>query len=150
MIGLTSTRMAGRWARSVASGVSGVRRRSDNRPRRMSTSYSALLPRGPFRYVDVRKSRSGVRGCRFAAQMLIAMATARSSAVPISSRYDILPSRQLLRRFAERFVLAGIARHRPEQMAVQLRDETGERCAPPIGQPRFPDILDRKSTRLNS
>src|SRR5256885_9925862 len=71
------------------------------------------------------------------------MATARSSAVPISSRYDILPSHQLLRRVAERLVLGGMAGHRPEQMAVQLRDETGERGAPPIRQPRFPDVLGR-------
>src|SRR3989442_8683151 len=98
--------------------------------------------------------------------MPIAMATARSSAVPISSRYDILPSRQLLRGVAEHLVLAGIAWHRREEMAVQPCDEIVERGAPPVGQPRFADVLrrglrrvedpggvrrrDRKSTRLNS
>src|SRR5712664_870448 len=76
--------------------------------------------------------------------MPITMATARSSAVPISSRYDILPSRQLLRSVAEYLILAGIAWHRPEEVAVQLGDELRERRAPPVGQPRFPDVLGRR------
>src|SRR6266851_8473093 len=82
--------------------------------------------------------------------MPIAMATARSSAVPISSRYDILPSRQLLRGGAEHLVLAGIAWHRPEEVAVQLCDELRERRAPPVGQPRFPDVLGRRLRRVEA
>src|SRR5258706_9044483 len=73
--------------------------------------------------------------------MPIAMPTASRSAAPISSRYDILPPRQLLGRLAEHRVFPGIARHRTEQVAIQLRDETGERRAPALGQPRFPDVL---------
>src|SRR5437667_11622076 len=73
--------------------------------------------------------------------MPIAMATASRSAVPISSRYDILPPRQLLRHLAERRVFSGVAGHRPEQVAIQLRDKTGERRAPALGQPRFSHVL---------
>src|SRR5712691_3302117 len=82
--------------------------------------------------------------------MPIAMATARSSAVPISSRYDILPSCQLLRGVAEHLVLAGIAGHRPEEVAVQPCDELRERRAPPVGQPRFPDVLGRRLRRVEA
>src|SRR6185312_6566124 len=73
--------------------------------------------------------------------MPMAMPTASRSAAPISSRYDIRPPRQLLRRLAEHRVFPGIARHRAEEVAIQLRDETGERRAPALGQPRFPDVL---------
>src|SRR5256885_779134 len=51
------------------------------------------------------------------------IAHASSTAVVISSRYDMLPSRQLLRGGAECLVAAGIARHRADQMTVQLRGE---------------------------
>src|SRR6266550_6010079 len=69
------------------------------------------------------------------------IAHASSTAVVISSRYDMLPSRQLLRGGAECLVAAGIARHRAEQMTVQLCDEAGERCASPVGQARFSDVF---------
>ena len=61
--------------------------------------------------------------------------------MPISSRYDVLPPRQLLGRLAERRVFPGVAGHRPEQVAIELRDETGERRAPSVGQPGFAHVL---------
>src|SRR5947207_15585937 len=111
--------MAGRCARSVASVASEVRRRSERRPRLTRISCSAVLLPGPLGYVDVRKSSSASRGLRFAAQIPTAIATARSAAAAISSRYDIRPPRpprppppdELLGGGAERFVFVRIAWH---------------------------------------
>src|SRR5439155_27347136 len=43
-----------------------------------------------------------------------------------------------------------IAGHRPEEVAVQPCDELREGRAPPVGQPRFPDVLGRRLRRVEA
>src|SRR5881409_3767240 len=121
--GFSTARIAGRWLRHAARLSSFVRRRSVRRPSCESTSYDALLPRGPVRNVDERKSSSAVREWRLPAHTTTPRATMNSRASPISSRYDMWSSRQLLRRCAEGVVLRFAARDGPEQVAIQLGDQ---------------------------
>src|SRR6266516_1883255 len=140
MKGSSRTSTAGRWARSVASAASDVRRRSESRPSPTRISCSALLPVWPLRYVEVRESNSSSGGLRCAAQSARPMAAARSTAARISSRYDVLPPDQLRCACAERRVAVGIAGDRREEVAVELRHEARQGRATPVGQTRFPDV----------
>src|SRR2546430_9072368 len=88
-------------------------------------------------------SNGGVWGARFAAQMATAIALASSSVRPISSRWDMLPCRQLLRGDAEGLILSLVAGYRAKEMAVELRDHLCERSATRFVEPRFTHVFGR-------
>src|SRR2546428_6189606 len=106
-------------------------------------SYSALLPMGRVRNVEVRKSNSAVCGWRLPAQTTIPRARMNSSANPISSRYDMPSSGQLQRGLTERAVLVFVAGDGTEQMAIQPRDQPGQCGAARLIEARLRDVLRR-------
>src|SRR5437879_8741471 len=55
----------------------------------------------------------------------------------------MLPCRQLLGGDAEGLILSLVARHRAEEMTVELRHHPGERSATRFVEPRFADVLSR-------
>src|ERR1044072_827978 len=117
---------------------------------RVRTSYNALLPEGPVKNVDDRMSSSETREWRLPAQIATPSAIMKTSAPPISSRYDMLSPHQLLRRCPERRVLVRVTRHRSEQMAIQLRDERRERRARACVEPRLAHVLGRGLRRVEA
>src|SRR5438876_3695892 len=151
--GFSTARIAGRWARVVARLSSFVRRRSVRRPNWERTSYNALLPRGPVRKVEERKSNSAVREWRLPAHTTTPRATVNSRASPISSRYDMGASRQVLRGSAEGTVLRFVAGDGAEQVAIQLSDQRCQRGATRRVETRLGHVLggrfgDMKTQRL--
>src|SRR3989441_1826846 len=53
----------------------------------------------------------------------------------------MLPCRQLLGGDAEGLILSLVARHRAEEMTVELRDQACERSATQFVEPRFADVF---------
>src|SRR2546426_1125685 len=89
--GSSTTSTAGRCLASRSRSNSGVRRRSTGIRRRASTSYVALLPRGPLRNADARKSKSGVPPpLRLPAHTATPTASASSRTSQTSSRRNML------------------------------------------------------------
>src|SRR5882762_8379175 len=96
---------------------------------------------GPARNVEERKSNSAVCGCRLPAQTTTPRASRKSSANPISSRYDMTSSGQLQGRLTERAVLVFVAGDRTEQMAVQPRDQPSQCDAARLIEARLSNVL---------
>src|SRR5439155_26827 len=115
-------------------------------PSRANTSYAALVPPGPVSKVEGGWSSDNGLGALRPATIATVMATAKNSASPISVLYDMLP--EAIGRGAELEIAGLVARHGAEHVAVQPADESGQRGAARLIEPRFADVLGGRLGRV--